>query len=284
MRPKEQARARSDRPKPFDSSSRGILTSLSGCAVRLVNSALLCFCIYRTNEEVAMPQNDADEIARYADMFSALGAEPRLRIVRLLLAAHPEGLVVGEIGAEPEPCGARLPGDYGADAVLRPRRRGRHKAVLEDTGRFFLCERCRTQVLICSCCDRGQIYCAGGCAPLARAERRREVARRYQKSRNGRFAHADRSRRYRGRHKNVTHQGSPEEDVDACLVTASAAARISAPDPADTPPTTAPAISMRPAAGILGRRCHWCGRCCSPFVRGEPLRRRPAIRFSPSRG
>ncbi len=47
-----------------------------------------------------MPRNDAEEIARYADMFSALGAEPRLRIVRLLLSAHPEGLVVGEIGSE----------------------------------------------------------------------------------------------------------------------------------------------------------------------------------------
>ncbi len=47
-----------------------------------------------------MPQNDVEEIARFADMFSALGAEPRLRIVRLLLSAHPEGLVVGEIGSE----------------------------------------------------------------------------------------------------------------------------------------------------------------------------------------
>ncbi len=47
-----------------------------------------------------MAQNDAEEIARFADMFSALGAEPRLRIVRLLLSAHPEGLVVGEIGSE----------------------------------------------------------------------------------------------------------------------------------------------------------------------------------------
>ena len=38
--------------------------------------------------------------ARYADMFAALGAEPRLRIVRLLLSAHPDGMVVGEIQAE----------------------------------------------------------------------------------------------------------------------------------------------------------------------------------------
>jgi DNA-binding transcriptional ArsR family regulator len=39
-------------------------------------------------------------VTRFSDMFAALGAEPRLRIVRLLLAAHPEGLVVGEILAE----------------------------------------------------------------------------------------------------------------------------------------------------------------------------------------
>ena len=35
-------------------------------------------------------------------MFSAMGAEPRLRIMRLLLAAHPEGMVVGDIGGELE--------------------------------------------------------------------------------------------------------------------------------------------------------------------------------------
>src|SRR5271169_3602102 len=40
------------------------------------------------------------EIARYADMFSAMGTEPRLRIMQLLLSAHPEGLVVGDIQNE----------------------------------------------------------------------------------------------------------------------------------------------------------------------------------------
>src|SRR5438128_9020455 len=38
----------------------------------------------------------ADHVARYADMFSAMGTEPRLRIMQLLLSAHPEGLVVSE--------------------------------------------------------------------------------------------------------------------------------------------------------------------------------------------
>jgi len=42
------------------------------------------------------------DVTRYADMFAALGAEPRLRIMRLLLAAHPDGLVVGDIQAETE--------------------------------------------------------------------------------------------------------------------------------------------------------------------------------------
>jgi ArsR family transcriptional regulator, arsenate/arsenite/antimonite-responsive transcriptional repressor len=37
---------------------------------------------------------------RYADMFAAMGGESQLRILRLLLTAHPEGLVVGEIQAE----------------------------------------------------------------------------------------------------------------------------------------------------------------------------------------
>jgi len=41
----------------------------------------------------------ADHVARYADMFSAMGTEPRLRIMQLLLSAHPEGLVVAEIQA-----------------------------------------------------------------------------------------------------------------------------------------------------------------------------------------
>jgi ArsR family transcriptional regulator, arsenate/arsenite/antimonite-responsive transcriptional repressor len=39
-------------------------------------------------------------VTRTADRFSALGAEPRLQIVRLLLAAHPAGMVAGEVQEE----------------------------------------------------------------------------------------------------------------------------------------------------------------------------------------
>jgi ArsR family transcriptional regulator, arsenate/arsenite/antimonite-responsive transcriptional repressor len=45
-------------------------------------------------------KNSTADVTRYADMFAAIGAEPRLRIVRLLLSAHPEGLIVGDIQAE----------------------------------------------------------------------------------------------------------------------------------------------------------------------------------------
>jgi len=45
---------------------------------------------------------------RFADMFAAIGSEQRLRILRLLLSAHPEGLVVGEIQAELELSGSNL--------------------------------------------------------------------------------------------------------------------------------------------------------------------------------
>jgi ArsR family transcriptional regulator len=41
-----------------------------------------------------------EDVARFADMFAAIGTESRLRIMQLLLSAHPDGMVVGEIQAE----------------------------------------------------------------------------------------------------------------------------------------------------------------------------------------
>lgn len=42
----------------------------------------------------------SDKVTHYADMFSAMGAEPRLRIMQVLLSAHPTGMVAGEIQSE----------------------------------------------------------------------------------------------------------------------------------------------------------------------------------------
>ena len=42
----------------------------------------------------------SDQVAKFADMFSAMGTEARLRIMQLLLSAHPDGLVVSEVQQE----------------------------------------------------------------------------------------------------------------------------------------------------------------------------------------
>ena len=48
----------------------------------------------------ASRKESTENVARYADMLSAMGTEPRLRIIRLLLSAHPDGMVVGDIQSE----------------------------------------------------------------------------------------------------------------------------------------------------------------------------------------
>jgi ArsR family transcriptional regulator len=48
----------------------------------------------------AKPKKSGEQIAKYADMFTAMGTEPRLRIMQLLLSAHPEGMIVGDIQTE----------------------------------------------------------------------------------------------------------------------------------------------------------------------------------------
>jgi ArsR family transcriptional regulator len=61
---------------------------------------LLYFCNHRIMPVAA--GNNSEQVIRYADMFSAMGTEARLRIMQLLLSAHPDGLVVGEIQEELE--------------------------------------------------------------------------------------------------------------------------------------------------------------------------------------
>lgn len=47
-----------------------------------------------------MTNVQSSQIARFADMFSAMGTEARLRIMQLLMTAEPHGLVVGDIQSE----------------------------------------------------------------------------------------------------------------------------------------------------------------------------------------
>src|SRR5437667_5795015 len=82
--------------------------------------------------------------------------------------------------------------------------------LMEPSSRLYACMLCHKQALICSFCDRGQIYCSKFCSSIARKQSQKLSAIRYQKTLNGKLHHAARQARYRRAHKKiVTHQGSP---------------------------------------------------------------------------
>jgi ArsR family transcriptional regulator len=58
------------------------------------------FCYCGNMVGVAKAKRAAEQFAQYADMLAAMGTEPRLRIMQLLLSAHPDGLIVGDIQSE----------------------------------------------------------------------------------------------------------------------------------------------------------------------------------------
>lgn len=52
--------------------------------------------------KASVANKSAERVVKYSDQFSAMGNEQRLRIMQLLLSAHPEGLVVADIQGELE--------------------------------------------------------------------------------------------------------------------------------------------------------------------------------------
>ena len=92
-----------------------------------------------------------DATARFADMLSAMGSEPRLRIVRLLLSAHPQGLVVGDIAAELQIGGSTLSHHLDklkSEGLVKVRREGTflwysaHTQALQELLAFLYAECC----------------------------------------------------------------------------------------------------------------------------------------------
>ena len=178
----------------------------------------------------------------------------------------------------------------------------------DEPARRFLCARCRAPTLVCSHCDRGQIYCATGCAAVVRQQSQRDAGRRYQGSLRGRFRHAARTRRWRERQallavpvalaematpQSVTHQGSPLPPSDAVLTVPSPMpAAAATPAPASTAQsckTITTGSASAPAATLPAWRCHWCRTPCSARVRLDFLRhsrptRRASARVEPSHG
>lgn len=128
---------------------------------------------------------------------------------------------------------------------------------MEPPARHYLCARCRTAVLICSHCDRGQRYCASHCAKLARTQSLQSAGQRYQSSLPGRLSHAARQRRYRERQTKVTHHSSPSIPLDDLLPTS----------------PTLPVKRAQPPCH-LPWHCHFCGQLQSQFLRHRFLQRR----------
>ena len=91
-----------------------------------------------------------------ADRFAALGHEARLRIVRVLLAAHPAGLVVGEIQQEIDIPASTL--SHHLDAL-------RHQGLVEQEreGRFLRYRAGASALrevldfLYAECCSRNEV-------------------------------------------------------------------------------------------------------------------------------
>lgn len=129
------------------------------------------------------------------------------------------------------------------------------------SARLFLCARCRTQALICSCCDRGHIYCSASCSGQSRREKQMEAARRSRTHPEARQKRRLRNQRFRERRKTETHQGPP----------ASPPCVVQAPDirksPEDDASNADPRHDQAP-------RCHWCGRLCRSAFRQDFIWRR----------
>jgi hypothetical protein len=137
---------------------------------------------------------------------------------------------------------------------------------MNSVARFFVCACCRKQTVICSTCDRGQIYCSRDCAQSARNSSARESGRRYQSSERGRLAHVQRMRRYRAKQEEVTHQGSYPPLPDALLMLG-------------TTPIIKAAVPVF-APCIPSWHCRSCRLRCSEFVRLGLLRGHPNPRHS----
>jgi DNA-binding transcriptional ArsR family regulator len=96
-----------------------------------------------------------DDAVRYADMFSAMGSEPRLRTVRLLLSAHPSGMTVTELQAE-----LGIPGSTLSHHLDKLKNEGLVKAVREGTFLRYAADtetlREMLSFLYAECCTRNR--------------------------------------------------------------------------------------------------------------------------------
>lgn len=151
-----------------------------------------------------------------------------------------------------------------------------------NIGRRYKCAGCGKAVLIGTCCDRGNRYCAGDCSKRARAESTRQAGRRYRQTRNGKSKGSARQASFRRRRESVSYSAilaSPQREEIALHSYPPIPASVeivthhgSPPHPPSVPilavPTVAPIADHKPFC------CHFCGRLLSEFVRTSRLTQR----------
>ena len=127
---------------------------------------------------------------------------------------------------------------------------------MKPTARLYSCLKCHVQVIVCSFCDRGQIYCGELCSQAARAISCRRAEIRYQLTPKGKLNHALRQSRYRAREKEkVTDQGSHPSTHNALL--------------AQVKNKSNQVVITQCHTGIY---CHFCNKTVSSWLRREFVR------------
>ena len=158
------------------------------------------------------------------------------------------------------------------------------RTAMDRSARLFLCPRCCEQVVLCSHCDHGQVYCSPSCSSAGRHEHRRHSAQRYQDSRGGRLKHAARTACWRRRQRclrpasadadvnRVTHHGCASLQADASLP---ACETTNACEPIDLTGSASDIVPVSSAtAALAAPRCRCCGCALLLHVRLGWLRGR----------
>jgi hypothetical protein len=171
-----------------------------------------------------------------------------------------------------------MQGEYPAESGVRLRRACDDGQTALGSGRLFVCAWCGCEVVVCSCCDRGQIYCGVDCAGQARRQTLRGAGRRCQQTRRGRRMHAARMARYRAKlaqSSACVAVGMPDEGWPREIVTHHGSPAPSTGDLVAGGATAMPRDDASPAEplGPAMTHCHWCGRCCRLPLRRGFLRR-----------
>ncbi|MEW5983779.1 MAG: metalloregulator ArsR/SmtB family transcription factor [Acidobacteriota bacterium] len=101
------------------------------------------------------PRKAAPDVNRLAGMMAAMGTASRLRIMRLLLSAHPQGLIVGDIQAELGIHGATL-----SHHLQKLRHEGLVSVVREGTFLRYVVDTAALRALLgflySECCGRSR--------------------------------------------------------------------------------------------------------------------------------